>query len=34
MGNALDPVKAIAYDVCGNVAEDGIYRYCLEKGLI
>ena len=34
MGNALDHVKAIADDVCGHVAEDGIYHYCLEKGLI
>ena len=34
MGNALDHVKAIADDVCGHVAEDGIYQYCLEKGLI
>ena len=33
-GNALDHVKAIADDVCGHVAEDGIYQYCLEKGLI
>lgn len=34
MGNALDHVKAISDDVCGHVAEDGIYHYCLEKGLI
>ncbi len=34
MGNAKDEVKAIADDVCGDVAEDGIYHYCVEHGLI
>lgn len=34
MGNALDNVKAIADEVCGTSADDGIYHYCLEKGLI
>lgn len=34
MGNATDKVKAIADDVCGDVAEDGIYYYCIEHGLI
>ena len=34
MGNALDNVKAIADEICGTSAEDGIYHYCLENGLI
>ena len=34
MGNALDDVKAHANAVCGSVAEDGIYHYCLEHNLI
>lgn len=34
MGNASEELKAAATDVCGNVDEDGIYKYCLEKGLI
>ncbi|MBR5559064.1 MAG: HAD family hydrolase [Oscillospiraceae bacterium] len=34
MGNALEPVKAIADDVCGSAADDGIYYFCKEKGLI
>lgn len=34
MGNASDKLKSIADDVCGHVAEDGIYHYCLEHGLI
>ncbi len=31
MGNASAELKAIASDVCGPCAEDGIYHYCLEK---
>ena len=27
-------LKAIADDVCGHVAEDGIYHYCIQHGLI
>ncbi len=34
MGNASDELKAAAVDVCGNADEDGIYKYCMEKGLI
>ena len=34
MGNASDTLKALSGDVCGHVAEDGIYHYCMEKGLI
>ncbi len=34
MGNAVDKVKAIADDVCGDVTDDGIYHYCVEHGLI
>lgn len=34
MGNASDALKAIATDICGDVKDDGIYCYCLEKGLI
>ena len=34
MGNASDDLKAVADDICGDVAEDGIYHYCVEKKLI
>lgn len=34
MGNAAPQLKEIADDVCGAVAEDGIYHYCLSHGLI
>lgn len=34
MGNSPARIKEIADDVCGSVSEDGIYHYCLEKGLI
>lgn len=34
MGNAPEEIKALAADSCGPVGEDGIYRYCLEHGLI
>ena len=34
MGNASDTLKALASDICGHVAEDGIYHYCMEQGLI
>ena len=34
MGNASAPLKAVADDICGPVAEDGIYHYCLDHGLI
>lgn len=34
MGNSAVRLKEIADDVCGSVSEDGIYHYCVEKGLI
>ena len=34
MGNATAQLKAVADDVCGAVSEDGIYHYCLSRGLI
>ncbi len=34
MENAAPEVKAAAKDVCGHVADDGIYTYCKEQLLI
>lgn len=34
MENASDSLKAVAGDICGHVAEDGIYHYCVAHGLI
>lgn len=34
MGNASPKLKAIADDVCGSVAEDGIYHYLVRQGII
>ena len=34
MGNAGEDVKSVADDTCKNVEDDGIYYYCVEKGLI
>ena len=34
MGNASAELKEIADDLCGHVAEDGIYYYCKEHGFI
>lgn len=34
MGNASDDLKAVADEICGDVAEDGIYWYCKEHGII
>ncbi|WP_269924061.1 HAD family hydrolase [Enterococcus innesii] len=34
MANASDELKAIADEVIGHVAEEGIYHYCLENGLL
>lgn len=34
MGNAPEELKAVAAEVCGSVSQDGIYHYCLTKGLI
>ena len=34
MENASYRLKAVADDICGHVAQDGVYHYCLEHGLI
>lgn len=34
MENASAQLKAVAADHCGHVAEEGIYHYCVEHGLI
>ena len=34
MGNASEKLKEIATDLCGHVADDGIYHYCVNCGLI
>lgn len=34
MENASDRLKEIADDICGHVANDGIYYYCKEHGLL
>lgn len=34
MQNASAQLKAIASDVCGSAARDGVYHYCLSHGLI
>ena len=34
MGNATDDVKAAADDLCGNVADDGIYYYCKDHHIL
>lgn len=34
MENASQRLKEVADDVCGHVAEDGIYHYCVRHGLI
>ena len=34
MENASPELKAVATEICGHVAEDGVYRYCLEHGFI
>jgi hydroxymethylpyrimidine pyrophosphatase-like HAD family hydrolase len=34
MDNASEDLKEIADEVIGHVAEEGIYHYCLENGLI
>lgn len=34
MGNATDVVKGHADVVCRSVAEDGIYHYCVENGMM
>ncbi len=34
MGNAGEHVKAAADDICGTAADDGIFTYCRDHGLI
>lgn len=34
MGNASEELKAVADEICGDVAEDGIYQYCLSHELL
>lgn len=34
MENASDSLKAVASDVCGHVAADGVYHYCVSHGLL
>lgn len=34
MGNAAPEVQAAVGEVCPGVAEDGVYHYCLSRGLI
>ena len=34
MSNASPRLKIVADEVCGHVAEDGIYYYCRQHGLI
>lgn len=34
MKNASERLKAVADDICGHVADDGIYHYCLAHGLL
>lgn len=34
MGNASERLKAAADDICADVAEDGVYAYCLTHGLL
>lgn len=34
MGNASEELKAVADDICETVANDGIYTYCMKKGLV
>ena len=34
MANGSEKLKAAATEVCGHAAEDGIYHYCLEHGLL
>lgn len=34
MENASPELKAVATEICGHVAGDGVYHYCLEHGFI
>lgn len=34
MENGSDELKAVADDICGHAADDGVYHYCVEHGLM
>lgn len=34
MGNGSDELKAVADDICGHAADDGVYHYCVAHKLI
>lgn len=34
MGNASEDLKSVADEICRDVAEDGIYHYCISHGII
>ena len=34
MGNASQALKAASWDICGDAAQEGIYHYCIGRGLI
>ena len=34
MANGSEKLKAVATTICGSCAEDGVYHYCVEQGLI
>lgn len=34
MENGSDELKAVADDICGHAADDGVYHYCVKHGLI
>ncbi len=34
MENGSEELKAVADDICGHAAKDGVYHYCVEHGLI
>ena len=34
MANASPGLKAVADEICGHVAEDGIYHYCADRGFL
>lgn len=34
MANGSEELKAVADDICGHAADDGVYHYCVEHGLI
>jgi len=34
MGNGSEKLKAIAYDVCGHIDDEGLTKYCIQNNLI